>query len=201
MYPLVTVVDTEPTVEPITLTEAKEQLRIDHSDHDTMITGLIQAAREHIESMCARAIVQQTRVAYFDQWPGDKVFHLLYPEIRSITHIKYTDSAGTQTTYSSDNYNLDPGSEPGRVVRGYGKTWPTVTLNNEDYPIEIKYVCGYAPDESASPTDQTGNVPERIKVACRLLTVSFYGGMPEDYSRYRDTAVENLLRPYRVWRN
>jgi uncharacterized phiE125 gp8 family phage protein len=196
MYPLVTVVDTEPTVEPITLAEAKNQLRIDHTDHDDMITGMIKSAREEIESMCARAIVQQTRIAYFDKWPDDKVFHLLYPEIRSITHIKYTDSAGTQETFSSDDYSLDPGSEPGRVVRGYGKTWPTVTLHNEDYPIEIKYVCGYAPEGSY----YTANIPERIKLACRLMVVSFYGGMPEDYSKYRDDAIQNLLRPYRVWR-
>ena len=199
MFPKLTIVDTAPTVEPITLTEAKEQLRVDHSDHDSMITGLIQAAREQVEAMCGRAIVQQTRIAYFDRWP-DKVFKLLYPEIRSITHIKYTDADGDQETFAATNYTLDPGSEPGRVVLGYQKVWPSVTLNEEDYPIEIKYICGYAPDESGDTPDYTASVPERIKLACRLLVESMYLGSPVDYSKYRDNAIFHLLNQYRVWR-
>jgi uncharacterized phiE125 gp8 family phage protein len=272
MFPKLTTIDTAPTVEPITLTEAKEQLRVDHSDHDTMITGLIQAAREQVEAMCGRAIIQQTRIAYFDVWPN-KVFHLLYPEIRSITHIKYTSAAGVETTFDSDNYSLDPGSEPGRVVLGYQKVWPSVTLNEENYPIQIEYVCGYETTQTALANNITGitkanpgvvssashglkigdlayfdtltemtelngtyqvvsavgsanafsindtsgykaaettggacgykyeiNVPQRIKLAIRLLIESMYGGMQEGYAKYRDDAVYNLLNQYRVWR-
>lgn len=195
MYPKLTIIDTTPTSEPITLIDAKEQLRIDHNDHDIMINGLIQAAREQIEAMCGRAIVQQTRIAYFDRWP-DKVFHLLYPEIRSVTYIKYTNADGDQETYDSANYALDPGSEPGRVVLGYQKTWPSATLNNEDYPIEVKYICGYEPDG----TNLTGNVPERINLVMRMLIESMYGGMQEGYAKYRDDAIYNMLNQYRVWR-
>ena len=195
MFPILTVIDTAPTAEPITLTDAKEQLRIDHTDHDFMITGLIKAAREQIEAMCGRAIVQQTRIAYFDRWP-DKVFNLLYPEIRSITYIKYTDADGDEETYGSDNYALDPGSEPGRIVLGYNKTWPSATLNNEDYPIEIKYISGYAPDGA----DLTANVPERIKLVMKMLIESMYGGMQEGYAKYRDDAIHSMLNQYRVWR-
>lgn len=200
MYPKITIVDTAPTVEPITLTEAKEQLRVDHSDHDTMITGLIQAAREQIESLCGRAIVQQTRIAYFDQWPDDDVFHLMYPEIRSITHIKYTLTDAVQYTFSNDNYSLAPGSEPGRVPLAYGETWPSGTLNNRDYPVEVKYVCGYAPDESGESPDYTANIPERIILATKLLVESFYGGKSVEYATYHDRAIQSLLTQYRVWR-
>lgn len=195
MYPKITNIETAPTVEPITLADAKEQLRVDHTEHDIMITGLIIAAREQVEAMCGRAIVQQMRIAYFDNWP-DTVFHLFYPEIRSVEDIKYTNSTGVQVTYSSDNYSLDPGSEPGRIVLGYQKTWPTVTLNQEDYPIEIKYKCGYEPNGS----DLTANIPERIKLVIRMLVESMYGGMQDGYARYRDNAIHSMLTQYRVWR-
>ena len=196
MYPKVTILDTAPTVEPVSLFEAKEQLRIDHDDHDYMIRGLIKAAREQVEGICGRAIVQQTRIAYFDRWPDDNVFHLLYPEIRSISHIKYTLTDGELYTLDSDNYSLDPGSEPGRVPLAYGETWPSGTLNNRDYPVEVKYVCGYAPNG----TSYVSNVPERIAFAIRLLVESFYGGKPVDYAKYSDNAINALLTQYRVWR-
>lgn len=195
MFPKLTVIDMHPTIEPITLTDAKEQLRIDHTDHDFMITGLIKAARERVESICGRAIVQQTRIAYFYEWP-EKVFNLLYPAIQSITHIKYTDADGNQETFAAANYTLDPGSTPGRVVLGYQKTWPSVTLNQEDYPIEIKYVCGYPADEE----DYTANIPETIKLAIRMIVESMYGGMQEGYAKYRDDAINSILSQYRVWR-
>jgi hypothetical protein len=73
-------------------------------------------------------------------------------------------------------------------------------LNNEDYPIEIKYICGYAPDDSGESTNYTANVPERIKLVLKMLVESMYGGMHEGYAKYRDDAIHNMLTQYRVWR-
>ena len=55
--------------EPITLTEAKNFLRVDGSDDDTLISALISAAREMCESYCRRILVTTTIVEYFDGFP------------------------------------------------------------------------------------------------------------------------------------
>lgn len=55
---------TAPTLEPITLAQAKEHLRVDGSDEDALITLCITAARERIEHECRRAFLKQKWTAY-----------------------------------------------------------------------------------------------------------------------------------------
>lgn len=45
--------------EPVTLQEAKTQLKVDFSDHDTEITALITKARRFVENYCNISIVYQ----------------------------------------------------------------------------------------------------------------------------------------------
>ena len=52
--------------EPITLTEAKNFLRVDGSDDDALIGALISAAREMCEQYTRRILVTTTIDEYFD---------------------------------------------------------------------------------------------------------------------------------------
>lgn len=190
---------TDPAVEPVTLAQMKTFLRgISHSDHDDLLTSLIQAARERAESFTNRLFVQRSATVYFKAWP-DEVFELPYPELQSVTSVKYTDTDGDQSTFSSSNYSVDTNSEPGRVVLGYSKTWPTATLHDLDYPIEIAYVCGYAATND-SPVDYRANIPEGIKTAIKLDVDLHYSQPPEQVINALWRAIESLLTPYKVWR-
>lgn len=60
---------TAPTVEPVTLAEAKAHLRQDGTDEDALITMLITAARLHAENVCRRAFVTQSWDLYLDSFP------------------------------------------------------------------------------------------------------------------------------------
>jgi uncharacterized phiE125 gp8 family phage protein len=62
-----------PASEPISIAEAKDHLRIDHDDEDDYIDGLIQMAREQVESDCARALMTQTRVLTLDRFPSELI--------------------------------------------------------------------------------------------------------------------------------
>lgn len=53
------IVLTPPTVEPVTLTDAKAYMRVDFSDDDTLITNLISRARSLCETITARAWAPQ----------------------------------------------------------------------------------------------------------------------------------------------
>ena len=193
-----TTLTTAPSVEPVTLDEIKTHLRgIDHSDHDDLLNGLIKSARQRIEKILGRALVEQTRTAFYKSWPVT-VIELPNP-IQSVDSIKYTDVDNSKETFSADNYKVDAASEPGRIVLGYNKSWPSATLHPVEYPIEIQYVCGYEPDDS-SPADYTINIPSPILTAIKLDVDLKYNMPPEKLAEYTDNAIEALLMPYKGWR-
>jgi len=65
-----TAIITEPTVEPISLQEAKDHLRIRHSDEDTDIERMITAARRHAEQFTGRAFISQRWRLTLDYLPS-----------------------------------------------------------------------------------------------------------------------------------
>jgi len=189
---------TAPPEEPVSLSEIKDHLRIEHSDHDTMLKSLIQASREYVEQVTSRAIVEQTRVAYFQDWPI-QFFELTGSPLQSVTEVRYTNTDDTTKTFSSDNYAVVTATEPGRVVLAYSQTWPSDVLLHKSYPIEIECVAGYKADETQSPTDYRVNVPEAIQNAICLDVELRYDRPPESYQERIKSVIESLLAPYRVW--
>ena len=181
---------------PVSLQEAKEHLRISSSntDHDFDIALKLTAARQWVEKFLHRKLMTQTVTKYFHDWPADKD-HIVIPygNLQSVASIKYKDTDGDQTTWTSSEYIVDTDEEPGRVTLAYGEHWPTTTL----YPtnaIEIIYSCGYGA--------YAGNVPEPIKQAIMLKLSDLY--------EQRESVVigtisselkvaQALLWPYRVW--
>lgn len=61
---------TPPSVEPVTLTEAKAHLRVDVTDDDLLIGSLIIAARQFAETVTRRALVTQSWKMTQDQFPA-----------------------------------------------------------------------------------------------------------------------------------
>ena len=149
-----------PGAEPVTLAEVKEHLRIDDTDSDDVLTGLIKTAREYVEKITRRALISQTWDMFLDEWPDEKYIEVRYPPLQSVTSVTYTDSGGTVNTLSTEKYEVDTDSEPGRVTLKYGKSWPSDTLwpNN---PIKVRYVAGYGSSGS--------DVPQAILTAIKML--------------------------------
>ena len=69
-------ITTEPATEPLTLTEAKEHLRVDGTDEDTLITSIITVARKLCENYTNRAFITQTWTQTED-FISDEFQHLL----------------------------------------------------------------------------------------------------------------------------
>lgn len=158
---------THPTIEPVTLAEAKTQVVIDSSitADDDLLNSLIKVARRHSEKLCRRALITQTWDLFLDDWPEDDFIQLHRPPLQTVSYVKYTDSAGVVTTWDTSNYVVDANKEPGRVVLAYGKTWPTATLTTSS-AIQIRFVVGYG--------DAASNVPEEYKAAIKLLLAHLY---------------------------
>ncbi len=148
---------TPPYLEPITLNEAKLHLRRDDiTADDALITALIAAARTHLENVTSRAFNQQTLELVFDDWPCEDSISIPRPLLQSVSSIKYTDSSGTETTWTTADYIVDTDSKPGRVSLAYNAVFPNATLRPVA-AIKVRYVAGHGREFTFS-ADATTNL-------------------------------------------
>jgi uncharacterized phiE125 gp8 family phage protein len=133
---------TPPVFEPVTLDEAVAHTHaIDDTTENNKLTALITAAREYCEMYTRRALATQTVEAYLDYFSGCSI-ELPMPPLQSVTSIKYTNSAGAETTMPTADYIVDTDSAPGRIVLPYGRTWPAFVPYTSN-PIKITFIaCG-----------------------------------------------------------
>lgn len=133
---------TAPVTEPVTTTEAKAHLRVDISDDDTLIGGLVTAARRWVEGVTGIIMVTQTWNYYLDRFPDSATICLPIGPVSSITSLKYTLVAGTVSTLSASDYTTDLASMPARITLKSAKSWPTEELQIIK-GIDIEFVAGY----------------------------------------------------------
>lgn len=155
---------------PVTLQEAKDHLRVDHNDEDSLIELYLKAACNHIERViCKRAFVIQTLELVLDSWPIYEI-KLPRPPLQEVLSVKYTDADGVEHTIDPGEYIVDKDSEPGRIVPIDG--WTACPL----YPvnaIKIQYKAGYPPGGEGGD-DLTANIPADLINAILLLTAQLY---------------------------
>jgi uncharacterized phiE125 gp8 family phage protein len=186
---------TPPIEEPVSVAEAKAHLRLDTSDEDALVGGLIVAARQWCEGYQNRAYVTQTWDLVLDRWscePDLDRIRIPLPPLQSVASLKYTDADDVQTTMPASEYLVDVASQPGRLMLAYGRSWPTVTLRPAA-AIEIRFTAGYG---------AAAEVPETVKQAIKLLVGHLYehreATSVQDLSEV-PFAVKALLGLERIW--
>lgn len=190
---------TGPATEPVTLAEAKMQLKVESSvtTEDTLINNIIKAVREQAEWYTRRVLVDQTwelRQNIFDK----ALILLEKTPVRSITSIKYIDLGGVEQTVSDTTYSLVQGREPYGVQLGLYLIWP-VPRGDQD-GIKIRFQAGYYYTTGQTVTD---NIPGSFKAAILLGIGHLY--------EHRESVVSggafaqlpmgfyDLLDPYRLY--
>lgn len=129
------------TNEPVTLAEAKRQVRAaDFTDDDDYLTDLIAAARNHAEKYCGVYLAQQTVSVQADSWCDFD--HLSVRPAQSVTSIAYIDQFGNPQTLATTVYELRGDA----IVTKYGQAWPTI---QKDSLITLTAVVGFAAIEPA----------------------------------------------------
>lgn len=193
---------TPPAEEPITLAEAKLHLRDPVDLEDSLISGLIIAARQKCESWLRRTLITTTWELSLEGFPGcgwipgfpysgtqfleRQPVGTLYgvelpnPALQSVTSITYLDTAGSTQTLATSEYLVEVGT-PGRVVPAYGKAWPST--RRQPGAVKVRFVAGYG-DASA--------VPETIKTAMKLWINQLYEHRGDDKSE-PPWAIQALL--------
>ena len=149
---------TAPSVEPVTLAEAKLHLRVDITAENDLITRLIGVARRYCEQASGRAFVTQTLTGGLSGWPVDGVIRLPYAPLQSVTSITYVDEDANTDTVSSDVYGVD--TKLGLVYLDTDQEWPSEAMRTYD-PITVTWVAGYG--------DAASDVPDGYKQAILLM--------------------------------
>lgn len=157
---------------------AKDYLRVD--DDDTLVPGLVSAALEYISNYTGRAVGVQTWEVTSSPPAGLEAFDMPLPPLRSVLSVKYT-VAGEEREWPAEDYIVDIAANAVRPA--YGKAYPIADS------MTIRFECGYE------------TLPESMKFAAMLVVADLYENR-EAQSReqlYVNRAVENLLRPFRVF--
>lgn len=143
---------TAPTTEPISLRQAKLNLRLAVTDADAdaydyendLISRLITAARKYVEHYIDQRIGSQVWELYLDSWPVGGVINLPEAPVISVASIAYTDSDNVTTVFT-DYYSDIVGNF---LVLG---SIPNATLRKTN-SIKVTYTAGHttAPSEATT---------------------------------------------------
>jgi len=131
----------EPTIEPVTLNEAKWQVSVDESDstHDAALLRLIEQARELVESDTGMILGLSTFSLSLPHF-YDAIVLPLRPVVE-ILSITYLDAAGDSQTLSTDIYELDNGKAQPAILRKYLATWPAT--RGDENAVTISFTAGH----------------------------------------------------------
>lgn len=181
-------VATPPESEPITLSEAKLHLRLEHADEDDLIKGLITSARQHVEQICEMALMDQAWELSLDAF--DRVLWLPGGNVRQVNSIAYVDIDGQQQIVPETDYLIDSFSRPARVAPIPPKVWPQAASRIN--AVLINYQVGF---------EASKDIPQPLKQAMLLLISELYENREASVigTIYTPTPnVSALLWPYRM---
>ena len=156
---------TAATVEPITLSEAKNHLRVLSDDDDQLIRSYIKTATAYCEQQVpgGRAFSQQTWKWKLHEFPSQS-FEVPRPPLQSVSHVKYyaTNSSTGLTTLSSTAYLVHKATRmPGEIELHPNKgSWPSVADRAD--AVQVTFVAG------------STSVDEQAIHAIKLLVSHYY---------------------------
>jgi uncharacterized phiE125 gp8 family phage protein len=172
---------TQPTgTDIVSLDDMKEFLRVEHTDEDTTITAIIDAAVQAAQDYTGRHFVSSVFSLSIDSF-----YNVEVPTgITTISGISYFDSAGDSQTLSVDKYYADFRREPGRI----SFIDPPSTHTDRFNAVVIAGTLG----DTAYPP---------IKHAIKMLAAHYYENRRAviiTTSSKIPLGIEAILNPYRI---
>lgn len=179
-----------PASEPVSLAEAKAQLRIVGNDDDQLLGSLITAARRVVEARTGLCLIAQDWLCLRDGWPEDGVIELPVTPLIAVEEIGVFGEDDTKAVIDPAHYVVDAASRPARVMLRGSRLWPIPgrTLNG----IGIRLQAGFG--------TLAADVPQPLRQAVELLVAHFYAQRGDEAGGGLPVSLGGLLDPYRMVR-
>ena len=189
----------QPSVDPLTLAEAKLHLKVDTSTDDNLITALITAGRDYVERWTRRTLVYTGYRLGLDGFPDGAIELPRAPAVSANSstvfsyatpRIQYYDPDGNLQTLTVDvDYELALHQNPPSLVLPPLEAWPSIQEGKANSVI-VDFVAGFG----AARTD----VPNLLRQAVLLLVGHWYANREAVGSVGSEVplAVDSILRIY-----
>jgi uncharacterized phiE125 gp8 family phage protein len=182
---------TPPAVEPVSLADAREWLRLVETNEDDLVAALIAGARGIVEAATRRRLVTQTWRIVHDRWPGPgdrrgglrsspTTVAIPMAPLQSVAAIRVIGAGGAAQTLAASSYALAGAPEEARIVFNIAPPDPGAPAAG----IEIDVVCGYG--------DAATSVPEPLRLAMKMLVARWFENRGDVET---DTSVDRLPGP------
>lgn len=173
-------------VEPVSLSDAKEHLRVDHSEDDAYIADKITVARQTAENITGRIIAAQQFRARFDCFPA--AIALPRVELITVDSFQYVDTDGATQTQAA--YAIRKDTVSAKLIPAYNTSWPSTEAGYDK--VTVEFTAGYEND----------SVPSDIQAAIKMIVGELYMNREDSITGVSVAATslpsKSLLNPYRL---
>ncbi|MDA4633239.1 phage head-tail connector protein, partial [Escherichia coli] len=76
-----------PAVEPVALADLRQFLRLSGTGEDALLSGLLKAARETLETLTGLVLIKQQLRFYTDRWPNDGLIRIDRYPVQSVVSV------------------------------------------------------------------------------------------------------------------
>jgi uncharacterized phiE125 gp8 family phage protein len=156
-----------PSVDAVSLADAKAHLNVDFSGDDALIQAYLDAAIGYLDGrdgVLGRALITQTWDQTIDDFPHGDNLPLGLAPVQSITSVTYRDIDGNTQTFAAESYMLR---------HRYGRTWIHLKddytwpeTDDEPDAVTVRFVTGYG--------DVASDVPAPLVSAIKLHVGHLY---------------------------
>ena len=157
---------TQPSVEPVSLAQAKVQCRIDTDVENDYIQSLIAVARQYVEDTLDITLCTTVWESRYDLFP---IWAIVLPRSPmaagtvTVTH-RYGDGTyGTMSSASGD-FQVDSNVIPGRIYPLWARSWPPT--RGDENSVTVRWTAGYGASGA--------NVPQTVKSLILLLVAHWF---------------------------
>lgn len=170
---------TAPALEPLTLSQVKLYLRIEHSEEDTSLLHMIAAAREAAELYMGKSLITQSKRLIIEQ-PDAVIYALPQGPVQSIQTVASENEEGVQTTLDSGLYRLHAGRNLLQLEQ----------LPNADLLV-VTYVAGFGDAADDVPSLIRQGMLQHVAAMCeaREVATRIPDSAARSYQLYREVRL------------